>query len=229
MSLYQTILAMDPAELEEFRARLRRRYSPDDIVDELRSCARRLGTSPTMREFADDPNTTVHPQTVIDHFGSWNSAKREAGLLPRRRATRDELLSALRELGERLGRRPNAKDIEFAKGVVPSKGVYVKAFGSVRNALAEAGFDAPSKEERLQRSIDHGAQLLLRTGRLPSFREWERVRGRRDDLLTAWQIYRAFDECGGAWSAFQYAVTERSREMQPAMPSSGMTLHARVS
>ena len=80
------------------------------------ACAERLGRSPTMREFAADPETTVHPQTVIEHFGSWNAAKRAAGLVPRRFATREELLGLLRELGEELGRPPTARDIDEHKG-----------------------------------------------------------------------------------------------------------------
>ena len=48
-----------------------------------------------MREFAADAETAVHPQTVIEHFGSWNAAKRAAGLVPRRFATREELLGLL--------------------------------------------------------------------------------------------------------------------------------------
>lgn len=211
-SIYATILNMDPLELAAFRQRLRRRYSREDILGELTACAERLGTSPTMREFAEDPHTTIHPQTVVEHFGSWNAAKRDAGLVPRRMASREELLHALREFGERLGRRPTAKELDLARGTVPSKGVYVKEFGSLRAALAEAGFDAPTRDERLVRSVEHGAAFLQRTGRLPSFRDWERLRGNRDDLLTAWQIYRAFDSCGGAWSAFQFAVSERAQQ-----------------
>jgi hypothetical protein len=215
-SIYATIRNMDPEELAAFRQRLRRRYSRDDVLAELVECSARLGASPTMREFAEDPETTIHPQTVVEHFGSWNAAKRAAGLMPRRMASRDELLQALRDLGERLGRRPTAKDLDLDRGTTPSKGVYTKTFGSVRAALLEAGFDAPSKDERLARSVDHGAAFLLRTGRLPSFRDWERLRGRRDDVLTAWQIYRAFESCGGAWSAFQFAVTERANEQRAA-------------
>ncbi|MCW2920354.1 MAG: hypothetical protein JWL76_228 [Thermoleophilia bacterium] len=216
-SLYATILNMDSAELEAFRSRLRRRYGRDELVEELQACAARLGASPTMREFAEDPQATIHPQTVVDHFGSWNAAKREAGLMPRRRATREELLQALRELGEELGRRPSTKDIEAARGRVPSRGVYAKAFGSMREALSLAGFDAPSKDERLARAVDHGAAFLLRTGRLPSFRDWERIRGDRAEIMTAWQLYRTFEKLGGAWSAFQFAVDERARELQGAM------------
>lgn len=206
-SIYATILSMDPTELAAFRQRMRRRYSRDEILEELRKCALRLGASPTMREFAQDPQATIHPQTVVDHFGSWNAAKREAGLLPRRSASTAELAEALRQLGERLGRIPNAKDIELNRGLLPGKAVYVKAFGSIRDALIAAGFDAPSREDRIARSIEFGARVLLDTGRMPSFRDWERIRGSRDDIATAWQIYRAFEHTGGAWSAFQFAIT----------------------
>src|SRR5438309_7411968 len=109
---FRAVAQIDPRKLAEFQAGIRKRYTDDQIVGELQACAERLGRSPTMREFADDPATSVHPQTVIEHFGSWNAAKRKAGLVPRRFATREELLALLRELGERLGRVPTAKDID---------------------------------------------------------------------------------------------------------------------
>src|SRR5215210_753821 len=109
---YRAVAKIDPDALASFQAGIRKRYSNDQILAELRASAERLGRSPTMREFSADPETTVHPQTVIEHFGSWNAAKREAGLVPRRFATREELLSQLRELGEEIGRVPTAKDIE---------------------------------------------------------------------------------------------------------------------
>ena len=71
--------AHDEGELAAFRSGLRRRYSDEDILEELRAAAERLGRSPTMREFARDPEAGVHPQTVIEHFGTWNAAKRAAG------------------------------------------------------------------------------------------------------------------------------------------------------
>src|SRR3954454_20367815 len=101
-SEYQALSGIDQAELRAFQAGIRRRYSDEEILAQLSSCAERLGKSPTMREFAADPETSVHPQTVIEHFGSWNKAKRAAGLVERRHATREELLSLLREFCERL-------------------------------------------------------------------------------------------------------------------------------
>src|SRR5690242_1710697 len=101
---------IDPRALAEFRSNLRRRYSDAQILEELRRSAERLGRSPTMKEFDADPEAKIHPQTVIDHFGTWNAAKRAAGLMPRRNATRSELLAQLRALGEELGRTPTTQD-----------------------------------------------------------------------------------------------------------------------
>src|SRR5262249_57298341 len=100
---YRAVAKIDPDALASFQAGIRKRYSDDQILAELRECAERLGRSPTMREFSDDPKTSVHPQTVIEHYGSWNVAKRAAGLVPRRFATREELLGLLKDLGWGLG------------------------------------------------------------------------------------------------------------------------------
>src|SRR6059058_5708460 len=159
------LVEIDQARLAEFQAGIRKRYSDDQILAELRACAERLGKSPTMREFSGDTETTVHPQTVIEHFGSWNAAKRAAGLVPRRFATKEELLGLLRELGERLGRVPTARDIDAARGQLPSKSLYWHTFGSLTNALREAGFDVPVGEERLERAVEQGVELAQRLGR----------------------------------------------------------------
>src|ERR687896_2180784 len=209
---FRAVAKIDPDALASFQAGIRKRYSNDQILGELRASAERLGRSPTMREFAADPETTVHPQTVIEHFGSWNAAKREAGLVPRRFATREELVGLLRELGEELGRVPTAKDLDARRGTMPSKSLYWHTFGSLTNALREAGFDVPVGEERLERAIDQGCTVALGLGRLPKFQEWGAARREDDSLLTEWQIYRMFDVRRGAWSTFQYLIAERLRE-----------------
>src|SRR4051794_11268359 len=169
---YRALADIDPEELASFQAGIRKRYSDEQILAELRACAERLGRSPTMKEFAADPETNVHPQTVIEHFGAWNAAKRAAGLVPRRVATRDELLGVLRRLGEELGRPPTARDLDERRGRVPSKSLYWHTFGSLANALREAGFDVAVGEERLERAVAQGAELARRLGHLPKFGEW---------------------------------------------------------
>lgn len=203
---------VDPDRLAAFQAGLRRRYSDEEILEQLRACARRLGRSPTMREFAADPETTVHPQTVIEHYGSWNAAKREAGLVPRRFATREELLRLLRELGEELGRPPTARDIDERRGSMPSKSLYWHTFGSLTHALREAGFDVPVGEERVARAVEQGVKLARSLGRLPKFADWAEARRSDETLLTEWQVYRLFESGRGAWATFQFLVAERLGE-----------------
>jgi hypothetical protein len=207
--VYSAIEGIDRDRLAEFQAGLRRRYTDSQIIEELRGCAERLGKSPTMREFERDPETTVHPQTVIEHFGSWNAAKRRAGMVPRRFATREELLDLLRNLGEELGRTPTAKDLEARRGRMPSKSLYWHTFGSLTNALREAGFDVAVGEERLERALDQGALLAIQIGRLPKFADWAEARKSDIGMLTEWQVYRMFDSRRGAWSTFQFLLKER--------------------
>ena len=146
---------------------------------------------------------------MIEHFGSWNTATRAAGLVPRRFATRDELLGLLRELGEELGRVPTAKDLDARRSSMPSKSLYWHTFGSLTTALREAGFDVPVGEERLERAVTQGVGLARALGRLPKFTDWAEARRADPALLTEWQVYRMFDARRGAWSTFQYLVAER--------------------
>ena len=224
---FRAVADIDPAKLAEFQAGIRKRYSDDQILAELRDCAERLGRSPTMREFSDDKGTSVHPQTVIEHYGSWNAAKRAAGLVPRRFATREELLGLLKELGEELGRPPTARDIDDHKGRLPSKSLYWHTFGSLTNALREAGFDVPVGEERLERAIEQGAVLARALGRLPKFADWAEARRTDDLLLTEWQVYRMLDAKRGAWSTFQFLVRERLDEQGVRVSTDGKLLDGR--
>jgi len=206
---YKAVAAIDPDALAAFQAGIRRRYSDEQILEALRASAERLGRSPTMKEFAADPGAGMHPQTVIEHFGTWNAAKRAAGLMPRRFATRDELVAELRRLGEALGRVPTARDLDERRGTMPSKSLYWHTFGSLSLALREAGFDVAVGEERLERAIAQGAALAHDLGRLPKFGDWQAARRADPALLTEWQVYRMFEARRGAWATFQFLVRER--------------------
>ena len=173
---YRAVANIDPQALEAFRAGIRRRYSDEQILEALRASAERLGRSPTMKEFGSDPEAEMHPQTVIEHFGSWNAAKRAAGLMPRRFATREELVEQLRRLGDEVGRTPTAQDIRSRRGTMPSASLYWHTFGSLSTALREAGFDVAVGEERLERALAQGAALARRLGRLPKFGDWQEAR-----------------------------------------------------
>jgi phytoene dehydrogenase-like protein len=176
---------------------------------ELQACAERIGRSPTMREFAGDARTCVHPQTVVLHFGSWNRAKRLAGLVPRRFATSEDLLGRLRELGEELGRTPTGSDLDERRATMPSKSLYWHTFGSLSSALRAAGFDLPARDERIQRALDQGERLTGRLGRLPRFADWQRARRRSPRMLSEWQVYRLFAGGRGGWTTFRAVLRDR--------------------
>jgi hypothetical protein len=209
---YRAVAKIDPAALAEFQAGIRRRYTDAQILDELRASAERLGRSPTMKEFAADPESRVHPQTVIEHFSTWNAAKRAAGLMPRRFATREELVDQLRALGEELGRVPTADDIKKRRGTMPSASLYWHTFGSLATALREAGFDVAVGEERLERAIAQGCALSRAVGRLPKFGDWQAARHADPTMLTEWQVYRMFESRRGAWATFQFLIREQLLE-----------------
>ena len=210
---FRAVAAIDSEALAAFQAGIRKRYTDDQILAELAAAAERLGRTPTIREFAADPETDVHPQTVIEHFGSWNNATRAAGLVPRRFATRPELVRLLRDLGEELGRVPTAKDLDAHRGTMPSKSLYWHTFGSLTTALREAGFDVAVGEERLERAIDQGVGLAVELGRLPKFADWAEARRHDTRMLTEWQVYRMFDARRGAWSTFQFLIRNRLRDV----------------
>jgi len=224
---YRAIARVDPKALAAFQAGIRKRYTDEQILEELRACARRIGRSPTMREFGADPKTTVHPQTVIEHFGSWNRAKRLAGLVPRRFATKDELLRSLRELGDLLGRTPTAKDLDAHRGLVPAKSLYWHTFGYLTSALREAGVDVRIAEARLECGIRRAVVLASRSGRLPKFADWADARRQDESLLTEWQVYRMFDARRGAWSTFQFLIRERLLELGAAVDPDGSVRYPR--
>jgi hypothetical protein len=209
---HPAIAGIDEAALAEFRAGIRRRYTDEQILEELRASAARLGRSPTMREFAADTEAHVHPQTVIEHFGTWNAAKRAAGLTPRRFISREELVDQLRTLGADIGRTPSARDVDEHRGRVASKSLIWHTFGSLTAALKEAGFDVPVGEERLERAVADGVALARQLGRLPKMADWKDARRHDPSLMSEWQVYRMVEIDAGPWAAFQFLVRERLRD-----------------
>jgi len=218
---HPALQGIDPEALAAFRAGLRRRYTDEEILEELRACAERLGRSPTMREFAADPEAAAHPQTVIEHFGTWNAAKRAAGLQPRRFISRAELLDQLRDLGAELGRVPTARDIEERRGKMASKSLIWQTFGSLAQALKEAGFDVPVGDEKLERAVADGAALARRIGRLPTMADWKRARTATPGMQSEWQVYRLVDIEAGPWAAFQFLVRARLADEGVTVASDG--------
>ncbi len=84
---FRAVAAIDPGALAAFQAGIRKRYSDEQILAELRDCAGRLGRSPTMREFAADPRDDAAPA----------DGDRALRLLERREARRRARAAAVRD------------------------------------------------------------------------------------------------------------------------------------
>jgi hypothetical protein len=205
-----------PTLIANFTARpasRRQAYSDARLLAELTLCADRLGHSPTIDEFAADGAARVHPATIVARFGSWNAAKRRAGLAVSRLHTDQELLQALRELAARLGRTPSAAEIEAARPLTASRSTYSLRFGGTAQALKAAGLDvAIGVDEQLDAAIDAGARMAARTGEIPTMGGWHDLRAAGESLPSEWRIYRLCQGAGIApWQAFTALVEDRLR------------------
>lgn len=81
-------------------------------------------------------------EAYLVHFGSIHNLQDICGLtktIPGKGMSKDELIFKLRELGNKLGRRPVQTDL-YLYPDMPSAAVYLSRFGSFKEALKEAGF-----------------------------------------------------------------------------------------
>ena len=155
------------------------------------------GRSPTMREFARDPDARVHPQTVIEHFGTWNAAKRAAGLFPRRFLTRDELLEQLRSARRTSsGATPTARDLA-ARRAIRALGIALRAHVRIaRQRAARGGVRGPAGRGAARTCDRAGRNASPSTlGRLPKMADW--AEARRAGSLRCSRSGR----CTGCWTS----------------------------
>jgi hypothetical protein len=147
---------------------------------------------------------------VIEHFGTWNAAKRAAGSVPRRFLTREELLEQLRALGEELGRTPT-RAISRPRPLRPV-GLAVRAHVRLARQRAARGRLRGAAGRGAARARDRqGARSPSTRSAAEDGRLGERATA-DPALLSEWQVYRLLDVPRGAWTAFQFLVRERLRE-----------------
>ena len=103
-----------------------------------------------------------------------------------------------------------------------SKSLIWHTFGSLTAALREAGFDVPVGDEKLERAVEHGAELARELGRLPKMADWKSARARRPELQSEWQRLEQLDanlaalqgelaQAAKAWHGASSALSERRR------------------
>jgi len=120
------------------------KYSDDELLQELHKLAEELGQTPTAGEM--DEQGAFSADTYRNRFGSWTDAVQAAGLRMSWRGdpglSKEQLLTALQDFADKLGKPPSPAEMNVLGPHVPS--TYTNRFGSWDDALRAAGLD-PSK------------------------------------------------------------------------------------
>ena len=139
----QTERVGNPTSLE---VQNKRGMCPDQLIEKIQDLAEKLGKSPTHAEFVTEYDGK-YVGAINRTFGSWNGAKKMAGLIPcktgartphnRSEYTNEVLLEYLRSAYKEKGSKPTKSD--WNRGFLPSYYLYIHRFGGIVNARKLAG------------------------------------------------------------------------------------------
>jgi Predicted transcriptional regulators len=135
------------------------------LLDELNRVGGKLGHVSKNSEISAHGKYSY--STYSSYFGSWDEALQQSGFEGRSRTrcesserTREEMLSTLQSLHERLDRVPKTTDLHDMSGV--SQHNYTQTFGSWDKALEAAGID---KEQAI---LDEIKRVAKKLGHIPT-------------------------------------------------------------
>jgi 5-methylcytosine-specific restriction endonuclease McrA len=121
---------------ERMRKRCPNRHTDEEIINELRNVASKLGRL-TFTAKTFDGLANIHSATVVRHFGSWAAALTKAGLTPGRgskRYTEDDYFENILTVWVHYGRQPKYIEMDLPPSLI-SSGAYEAKFGKWTNAL----------------------------------------------------------------------------------------------
>jgi hypothetical protein len=125
----------------------KRGWTKKELIQEIRWVAKKLGRTPTNREF--NAHSTSCVVTVRNRFGTWDRAIKAAGLEPLHVAfTKSDCLKELQRIAQMLGKTPRMED--FTKHASMNACTVCEFFGSWNNGLQAAGLK-PAREKKVIR------------------------------------------------------------------------------
>jgi len=136
--------AMNILDIFKRLERKRGGYTRSSLLEYLQGLADDLDRSPTVKDVNQlcEVGKGWSSKTIIDVFGSFTQAKKEAGLATYRKPNLDkkEAIRQLKNLTKKLGRSPTYSDITRASRLsrCPSPAICEKLFGSTNQALMAA-------------------------------------------------------------------------------------------
>ena len=157
-----------------------RGLTKEELIVQLQDLAKRLGHTPTQKEFNTDPDC-ASADTAVKAFGSWNNFLLAAGLQPNIEfkvgLTKEEFIVQLKDLANQLGHTPTKREFD-ADPDCASADTAVKAFGSWNNFLLTAGFQPNRTPKKAMRGLTKEELIVQlqvlanRLGRTPIFKEF---------------------------------------------------------
>ena len=209
-------------------SRERRRYTRQQLIDQLKKLAAKLGRTPFAKDLIQSSreHDCATIQTFTRYFGTYNKALTAAGMAPRpRNYSRGQLIQMLQELARRLGHKPTVKEVNQAKrrGECASAPTYDNYFGNMSTALRAANLEnmpvrkSPRKPRKRQRRytrdqmLEQLRRLAEKLGRVPTQRDVVEANGRRE-CAGVTTIALEFGTFRGALRAIGLDVVERPKE-----------------
>jgi len=167
VSFSQTII-----EILDVVNRIRMGVTKENLIEQLRQEAERLGRSPKTRDLQEGMRVgRIAGITAFRSlFGSYNKALHAAGLEVNRHSdlSKEEMIELLERLAKELGRTPVKSDL-IACSYCPTFKTYIRTFGSYTKALRMAGLQSHRKApeensmENLTASLKKLFNILQRT------------------------------------------------------------------
>ncbi len=214
---------VDPKALAEFQAGIRKRYTDEEILDQLRACAAALGRSPTMREFEAHPATTrpsADRDRALRHAGTRAKRAGRACAATIRDAGRAARLPSSSSERRSDACRRRRTSTSTAASYRPSRSTGTRS-GRCRTRSAKPASTCRWGRSGSSARSTRASAFARRLGRLPRFADWSEARQEDASLLTEWQVYRMFEARRGAWATFQFLVRERLLEMGVEVAADG--------
>jgi hypothetical protein len=170
----------------------RNRYNEKELIGRLQRLSKELGHTPRRIDINNSgycPNIDTYER----HFGSYEKAIIEAGLVPCRpyvQITDEELMEYLKEAISKLNHVPSTHELSWMKSY-PNPSTYIERFGSWKDALKKAGFEKSRKfisDEKLLQDLKDAAKELNHT---PTY--WEM------DAMKKYSNPRTIADRFGSW------------------------------
>lgn len=176
-----------------------RQYSDEDVLAHIRECADRNDGKCTVRLLQAEDDL-ITPSVAVSRFGSWQKAKKKAGLDVDERSgnsrpreyTDEDYLEYIRKCYEKYGKATQRKFNEEAKENEdhPTAGAIRKRFGSWSAAKEEAGINSETRTYTDDELIKQLRECKERHGRASA-----NVFASDDDFASPETIQRRF----GTW------------------------------